>query len=154
PKNPRNPFYKMPPDVNPDGDKYVDPGLGAIVKDRALSGKFKVPTLRNVDRRPSAGFVKAYMHNGYFKSLKEVVHFYNVRDENPKAFPPPEFHPSVNREELGNLGLSEEEEDDVVAFLKTLSDGYFTPETTANSFVVPTNGESPAVSSDNPARLD
>ena len=40
-----------------------------------FEGKFQVPTLRNVDRRPTFDFVKAYMHNGYFKSLKEVVHF-------------------------------------------------------------------------------
>ena len=39
----------------------------------------KVPTLRNVDKRPSAGFVKAYGHNGYFKSLEEVVRFYASR---------------------------------------------------------------------------
>ena len=40
----------------------------------------KVPTLRNVDKRPSPGFVKAFGYNGYFKSLKEIVHFYNTRD--------------------------------------------------------------------------
>jgi cytochrome c peroxidase len=35
--------------------------------------------------RPTPEFVKAYMHNGYFKSLKEVVHFYNTRDVLPKC---------------------------------------------------------------------
>jgi hypothetical protein len=40
----------------------------------------KVPTLRNVDRRADGTFVKAYMHNGYFKSLSGLVHFYNTRD--------------------------------------------------------------------------
>lgn len=44
-----------------------------------FDGKFRVPTLRNVDKRPRPDFVKAYMHNGYLKSLKEVVHFYNTR---------------------------------------------------------------------------
>ena len=43
-------------------------------------GKHKVPTLRNVDKRPYPEFVKAYGHNGYFKSLEEIVHFYNTRD--------------------------------------------------------------------------
>ena len=43
-------------------------------------GKQKVPTLRNVDLRPEKKFVKAYGHNGYFKSLEEIVHFYNTRD--------------------------------------------------------------------------
>ena len=46
----------------------------------AINGTFKAPTLRNVDKRPSAGFVKAYMHNGFFKSLPQVVHFYNTRN--------------------------------------------------------------------------
>ena len=36
--------------------------------------------LRNVDKRPSPAFVKAYGHNGYFTSLKQIVHFYNTRD--------------------------------------------------------------------------
>ena len=39
-----------------------------------------MPTLRNVDKRPYPAFVKAYMHNGYFPSLKAIVHFYNTRD--------------------------------------------------------------------------
>jgi cytochrome c peroxidase len=43
-------------------------------------GRFQVPTLRNVDKRPSPNFVKAYGHNGYFKTLKSIVHFYNTRD--------------------------------------------------------------------------
>src|SRR5665811_1893190 len=68
--------------------KRQDPGLGgflASVPDYAQYadanlGKHKVPTLRNVDKRPYLGFVKAYGHNGYFKSLKEIVHFYNTRD--------------------------------------------------------------------------
>jgi cytochrome c peroxidase len=43
-------------------------------------GRFQVPTLRNVDKRPSPDFVKAYGHNGYFKSLKQIVHCHNTRD--------------------------------------------------------------------------
>ena len=38
------------------------------------------PLLRHVDRRPSPDFVKAYGHIGFFKSLEEIVHFYNTRD--------------------------------------------------------------------------
>jgi len=45
-----------------------------------FDNRFRVPTLRNVDKRPRPDFVKAYGHNGYFKSLKEIVHFYNTRD--------------------------------------------------------------------------
>jgi cytochrome c peroxidase len=44
----------------------------------------QVQTLRNVDMRPCPTFVKAHMHNGYLKSLKEVVHFYNTRDVLPR----------------------------------------------------------------------
>jgi len=80
-------------------------------------GKFKVPTLRNVAR------TAPYMHNGVFASLKEVVAFYNRRDLDPARFGPPEVSQNVNREELGHLGLSDAEEDALVAFLNTLSDG-------------------------------
>ena len=80
PQNPENPAG-----VAPD---FVDPGLGGYLQSigydkdvyEAEWGKFKVPTLRNVDLRPSEDFVKAYGHNGYFKSLAEIVHFYNTRD--------------------------------------------------------------------------
>jgi cytochrome c peroxidase len=85
-------------------------------------GKHKVPTLRNVDKRPGKGFPKAYVHNGVFKTLKEVVHFYNTRDV--ESWPPPEVPQNVNIDELGDLGLTADEEDAIVAFLKTLSDGF------------------------------
>ena len=65
-------------------------------------GKHKVPTLRNVDKRPGKGFPKAYVHNGVFKTLKEVVHFYNTRDV--ESWPPPEVPQNVNNDELGDLG--------------------------------------------------
>ncbi len=68
-----------------------------------------------------------YMHNGVFTTLKEVVAFYDRRDLDPVRFGPPEVPETVNREELGNLGLSEAEEDALVAFLKTLTDGYPAP---------------------------
>lgn len=41
-------------------------------------GFFKTPTLRNVDKRKGIGFTKAYGHNGWFKSLEGIVHFYNT----------------------------------------------------------------------------
>ena len=84
-------------------------------------GKQKVPTLRNVDKRPSVDFTKTYMHNGVFKSLKEVVHFYNTSDDG--TWPAPEVPENLNTD-VGNLGLTDAEEDAIVAFLKTLSDGY------------------------------
>jgi cytochrome c peroxidase len=85
-------------------------------------GKHKVPTLRNVDLRPGSGTIKAFGHNGFFKSLEDMVHFYNARDVEPKKWPAPEVPRIVNTAEMGNLGLTKQEEAAVVSFLKTLSD--------------------------------
>jgi cytochrome c peroxidase len=130
PKNPFNPFYTMPRRWNPDGMNWIDYGLGGFLKGAGYSpdvyepelGKHKVPTLRNVDLRPYPGFIKAFGHNGFFKSLEEIVHFYNTRDV--ESWPPPEVPETVNTDELGNLGLTADEEAAIVAFMKTLSDGY------------------------------
>jgi cytochrome c peroxidase len=154
PRNPRNPFYNMDrvslddgSPINPEGREWIDPGLGGFLLTRpewsAMApenmGKHKVPTLRNVDKREDYDFPKAYSHNGYFKSLKGIVHFYNTRDVKdtcPDPFtteknalkmdcwPEPEVSENVNTDELGDLGLTDEEEDAIVAFLKTLSDGF------------------------------
>ena len=99
-------------------------------------GKHKVPTLRNVDLRPTGTFAKAYMHNGYFKTLSGLVHFYNTRDVLPACagateragidcWPEPEIAANINRVELGRLRLEPEEEAAVVAFLRTLTDRRF-----------------------------
>jgi len=154
-------YFEATPDehdyrANPAGEAYRDLGVGYFLRKlKSLSGqlnpdsrwislapkfdgKFQVPTLRNVDMRPRPDFVKAYMHNGYFKSLKEVVHFYNTRDVLPACkagdpsekiacWPPPENAANVNKRQLGNLHLTDQEEDDVVAFLKTLTDDYQLP---------------------------
>ena len=85
-------------------------------------GKHRTPTLRNVDKRPSPGFVKAFMHNGYFKSLKDVVHFYNTRDVAGAGWPAPEVAANLNTTELGDLGLTADEEDDIVEFMRALTD--------------------------------
>ena len=107
-----------------------------------FNGKVQTPTLRNVDLRPYPGFVKAYGHNGYFKSLKAIVHFYNTRDtlnggvhlpagmpgEGVTYWPFPEVNANVDQT-IGNLGLTDTEENQIVLFLQTLSDGFFTPAT-------------------------
>jgi cytochrome c peroxidase len=131
PRNPQNPFYNEP-EWNPDGENWVDTGLGYFLQSAGYPetvwgpewGKQKVPTLRNVDLRPARKFVKAYSHNGYFKSLQEIVHFYNTRDVPGAGWPLPEVAVNVNEVEMGNLGLNYGEELAIVAFLKTLSDGY------------------------------
>jgi cytochrome c peroxidase len=134
PRNPDLPFYKdSTPDqfgytANPLGSGFVDVGVGGFLGHglqlsvqqnpnsqweklaQSFAGKFKVPTLRNVDMRPRPDFVKAYMHNGYFKSLKEVVHFYNTRDVLPRCkpndpgekvscWPAPEYLPNENKKQ-------------------------------------------------------
>jgi cytochrome c peroxidase len=143
PRNPENPFYDAPAWNNPDGGAYSDPGLGGFLassrgelatRSAENLGKHRVPTLRNVDKRPSPGFVKAYGHNGVFKTLEQIVRFYNTRDvlprceevENPafgaSCWPPPEVADNVNTEELGDLGLTDREVNAIVAFMRTLSD--------------------------------
>ncbi|HET9984249.1 MAG TPA: cytochrome c peroxidase [Longimicrobiales bacterium] len=134
PPNPASPELLADP-------AYRDPGLGGITLGAADRGRHKVPTLRNVDRRPFPGAIKAYMHNGAFKSLEQVVHFYNTRDVLPRCgsgadaggrigidcWPAPEVPDNVNRTEMGNLRLTPEEEAAIVAYLRTLSDGYAAP---------------------------
>ncbi len=144
PKNLENPFYEMDEvflddgsPINPLGADFIDFGLGAFLRSRAEwadmayenDGKHKVPTVRNVDQRPGNGFPKAYMHNGTLKSLEEVVHFYNTRDVPAENWPPPEVDRNVNRDilegvPLGDLQLDAEAEAAIVAFLKTLNDGF------------------------------
>jgi cytochrome c peroxidase len=156
PRNLAIPYYKEDkPDKygfisNPAGLGFADKGVGAFLRDPSLNpnsdwvqlapqfdGKFQVSTLRNVDMRPSSDFVKAYTHNGYFKSLKEIVHFYNTRDKLPHCqqgalgervtcWPPPEVLQNMDTT-IGNLGLTNDQEDQLVAFLKTLTDGYKQP---------------------------
>lgn len=172
PKNPVNPFYTQPPKINPDGEFWVDQGLGGFLAttmdtasdgetyaSKALEnyGKHKVPTLRNVAKRvkwngtewvDDPECVKAYGHNGYFKSnfqiqddtfsftqihpLQQIMHFYNTRDVPGQGWPPPmpirvpwpdpEVADNVNTTELGNLGLNPSLGQPVLQFLLTLSD--------------------------------
>jgi cytochrome c peroxidase len=135
PRNPDNPFYTQDKTYNPDGAAFVDKGLGGAVKKAEEDGKFKVPTLRNIAR------TAPYMHNGYFKTLRGVVAFYNDRDVRPACkgeateaealkrtcWPAAEVAANVNKEELGDLKLSEQEVDDIVVFMRTLDDGYRAP---------------------------
>jgi cytochrome c peroxidase len=92
-----------------------------------------VPTLRNVGKRPYQTFVKAYMHNEYFTSLKPVAHFYNTRDLLPRCQPhdfgegathwmAPDSTENMNTSRVGRLGLPDAKEDAIVGFLQTLTD--------------------------------
>lgn len=119
-------------------------GLQGRAAQPSACGKFKVPTLRNVATR------KVFFHNGQITSLREAVAFYISRDTRPQDwYPtvngkvrkfddlPAAYHRNVNVEEVPydrKLGekpsLSEQEVDDLVAFLNTLNDGYSAPRKT------------------------
>jgi cytochrome c peroxidase len=148
PKNPANPFYGMSSAINPDGANFVDIGLGAHFAEgsaerRRQLGKFKVPTVRNV------ALTAPYGHNGYFKTLKGIVEFYNSRDTKPRCaddlgqpvevpedealrrdcWPAFEVAANVDAEirggaPMGGMGLLPEDVDAIVAFLNTLTDGW------------------------------
>ncbi len=113
------------------GPQAVDYGLGDESRSEELNalyggtynvederGKFKVSSLRNIAE------TAPYGHNGYFPTLYSIVHFYNTRDNTwpDEGFPPAEVEATVNHNELGNLGLSFDQEIKIVMFLKTLSD--------------------------------
>jgi cytochrome c peroxidase len=100
----------------PSTNGTIDLGLGAIVNSAEENGKFKVPSLRNV------AVTAPYFHNGFAKNLQDVMEFYNQRDT-PGKFQPPAVPSTMNTEELGDLKLTQEEIDAVIAFLNTLTDG-------------------------------
>jgi len=96
-------------------------------------GWFKTPTLRNV------ALTAPYMHNGRFANLREAVAFYATRDTNPERWYPADKFDDLPLELRGNVdletrpyhrkpgqrpALNDEEIDDIVAFLQTLTDGY------------------------------
>jgi hypothetical protein len=96
--------------------------------------RIQVPPLRNVDKRPDQAFVKAYGTMAIFTSLKRIVHFYNTRDVLPRCqphdpgegttcWPAPESTTNMNTSKVGRLGLSDAEEDALVLFMQTLTDG-------------------------------
>jgi Cytochrome c peroxidase len=119
PKNPENKFYSLDVKYNPAGVNFIDLGLGGQLKIASENGKFKVPSLRNI------ALTAPYMHNGYFMTLTDVVRFYNTRDVASAGWPAPEVAENVNKQDLGNLNLTDSEIEDIVAFLNTLSDTKF-----------------------------
>ncbi len=93
-----------------DERKLNDAGLYNITKKESDKGKFKTPGLRNV------AVTAPYMHNGMFKTLEEVLNYYN----SPDWF----IENSVNRDDALKtpLRLTAQEKKDIIAFLKTLTD--------------------------------
>jgi cytochrome c peroxidase len=121
-------------------------------------GKMQVSTARNVamappqcptTEAPGPYFQKEFFHNGYIKSMKQMVHFYNTRDtfkfnvtsghcpagttEKVDCWPAPEVPNNLNMT-IGNLGLTDQEENQVVAFMQTLTDGFTRPYSNSDTF--------------------
>src|ERR1700735_4272380 len=172
-------FYENKPDVlgftpNPYGFAYRALGLGNFLRSgfgsaanphsRSISyapsvaGQDQVATPRNAamapaqcptTEAPGPYFQKEFFHNGYIKSLKQLVHFYNTRDlyrmavssgncpagtvEKVTCWPEPEVPQNVDMT-TGKLGLTNTEENQIVAFLQTLNDGYTTPYPDMNTY--------------------
>jgi cytochrome c peroxidase len=165
-------YYQDKPDsygftANPYGFGYRDLGMGTFLRSGFGSGpnpnitwrklapsvdaQFQVATARNAamappqcptTEAPGPYFQKGFFHNGYIKSLKQLVHFYNTRDE--YQYPVTSGHcPAGTTEKVncwpmyevknnldmttGKLGLTDKEEDQIVAFLQTLTDGFTRP---------------------------
>jgi cytochrome c peroxidase len=174
-------YYQTTPDffgftANPFGFGYRDLGMGTFLRSGFGSapnpnaewiplapmtdGQFQVSTARNVamtppqcptTEAPGPYFQKGFFHNGYIKSLKQLVHFYNTRDEPAFAFPVTSGHcppgtvervtcwpmPEVKNNidmTTGKLGLTDHEENQIVTFLQALTDGFTTPYPNINTF--------------------
>jgi cytochrome c peroxidase len=125
-----------PRNVEIPGNPEPNPGVATTTGDDGDLGRHKVPTLRNVDKRRGNGFKKAYAHNGWFKSLESIVHFYNTRDAKPACesgatekealaqgcWPAAEFPGTQAGFIMGDLGLTADEEAALVAYMKALTD--------------------------------
>jgi len=172
-------YYETKPDAygltaNPYGFGYRDLGLGTFLRSGfgsgpipnaswkqyapTVDGQMQVSSARDVamtppqcptTEAPGPYFQKGFFHNGYIKSLKQLVHFYNTRDkyaypvtsghcppgttEKVDCWPIPEVKNNIDMTS-GNLGLTDEEENDIVAFLQTLSDGFTRPYLNSDTF--------------------
>ena len=130
-------------DVNRNSD-YFDLGVcgpyrSDLSADKQYCGMFMTPTLRNITTRA------VFFHNGVFRTLRQVLDFYDFRDIDPqRIYPrradgtvqkfddlPPSYFvnvdvtdPPFNRKAGDQAAMTSQDEDDIVAFLNTLTDGY------------------------------
>jgi len=127
PKNTEYPFNLQ--------ENGIDLGLGGVLNVASENGKFKTSHLRNIAN------TAPYMHNGLLKTLKEVVHFYNTRDI-PGLWDAPEVSENMETRRLGNLRLNSRQEDAIVAYMMTFSDGYTPSSSSTNENTDrPNNGQ-------------
>ncbi len=133
---PRNAEIKANADPNYYDKGVCGPTRTSLTNHADLCGLFKAPTLRNVASRG------AFFHNGRFHTLKEALEFYVQRDTNPERWYSHSGHdivkfddlPASERENVDIIDLPLDRErggkpvwntqdiDDVIAFLKTLTD--------------------------------
>jgi len=95
-------------------ETFVDKGRGVVTKNDEDNGKFKVPSLRNIE------MTAPYMHDGRFKTLEEVIDFYSTGVNNSKN-----IDSKMTHAKFGGVHLSANDKKAVVAFLKTLTDSTF-----------------------------
>jgi cytochrome c peroxidase len=104
-----NRFHNNGLDIEP----FTDLGLGYVSGNSNDNGKFRTPSLRNIE------YTSPYMHDGRFISLEEVVNHYNSGGNYSST-----VDPLMKKIGIG-LQLTNEEKQDLVSFLKTLSDENF-----------------------------
>jgi len=113
--NPNNPLWTDNSFHNNGLDStFQDLGLGAITGDPNDNGKFKTPSLRNL------GFTAPYMHDGRFATLDEVINHYSEGLQNSST-----IDPLMKKVDEGGVQLSQQEKEDLKAFLHTLNDDSF-----------------------------
>lgn len=103
----------------------ANPKLNADEK-KLAQGRFKTPTMRNITK------TAPYMHNGVFKTLREVIEYYNDVDDR-KRWGPASFPETKSHMLTAKLNLTEEEIDALLAFLEALTDGYELPQQAASN---------------------
>ena len=99
--------------------EFADKGLGGITGKSTDKGRFKVPTLRNI------ALTAPYMHDGRFKTLEEVLDHYNEHvKKNSENLSEEMKHGNIYGPDQ-QLGLTEKEKKEIIAFLHTLTDEEF-----------------------------
>ena len=93
---------------------FNDEGLSNITNNPNDQGKFKTPTLRNIE------FTAPYMHDGRFTTLEEVIDFYSEGIVWSST-----IDPLMKKVSQGGVHLNEEEKNNLIAFVKTLTDTTF-----------------------------
>jgi len=95
-------------------ESFTDNGLGDISGNEYDNGKFKAPTLRNIE------LTAPYMHDGRFNTLQEVIRHYSIGLQQS-----PTVDPLMKKIEDGGIRLTVDEQNALIAFLKTLTDTEF-----------------------------